>query len=105
VHAGVYEVDFGGVGPIYVEALMPSCDGLVEVMEAGDVKNVDGGGEIGSVRGLMSLCIWKRRRWRDCFGIGDCGAIIEIYHQPHAFGKGLCDGESIFFLAELPKAL
>jgi Transferase family len=45
VHAGVYEVDFGGGGggPRYVEALMPSCDGLVEVMEAGNVREVDGG--------------------------------------------------------------
>jgi hypothetical protein len=43
VHAGVYEVDFGAGVPSYVEALMPSCDGLVEVMEAGDVRNVDGG--------------------------------------------------------------
>jgi hypothetical protein len=43
VHAGVYEVDFGGGGPRYVEALMPSCDGLVEVMEAGGVRSVDGG--------------------------------------------------------------
>jgi hypothetical protein len=43
VHAGVYEVDFGGGGPRYVEAVMPSCDGLVEVMEAGDVRREDGG--------------------------------------------------------------
>jgi hypothetical protein len=43
VHAGVYEVDFGVGGPRYVEALMPSCDGLVEVMEAGDVRREDGG--------------------------------------------------------------
>lgn len=42
VHAGVYEVDFGVGGPRYVEALMPSCDGLVEVMEAGDVRNEGG---------------------------------------------------------------
>ena len=42
VHAGVYEVDFGAGGPGYVEALMPSCDGLVEVMEAGDVRGGDG---------------------------------------------------------------
>jgi Transferase family len=43
VHAGVYEVDFGCGGPRYVEAVMPSCDGLVEVMEAGDVRREDGG--------------------------------------------------------------
>ncbi|KAE9378356.1 hypothetical protein N431DRAFT_435484 [Stipitochalara longipes BDJ] len=43
VHAGVYEVDFGSGSPRYVEALMPSCDGLVEVMEAGDVRRQDGG--------------------------------------------------------------
>jgi hypothetical protein len=43
VYAGVYEVDFGGGGPRYVEAVMPSCDGLVEVMEAGDVRREDGG--------------------------------------------------------------
>ncbi|KAN0108727.1 transferase family protein [Hyaloscypha variabilis] len=43
VHAGVYEVEFGGGSPRYVEALMPSCDGLVEVMEAGDVRKADGG--------------------------------------------------------------
>jgi hypothetical protein len=42
VHAGVYEVDFGVGSPMYVEALMPSCDGLVEVMEAGDVRGEDG---------------------------------------------------------------
>jgi hypothetical protein len=42
VHAGVYEVDFGTGCPKYVEALMPSCDGLVEVMEAGDVREEGG---------------------------------------------------------------
>jgi hypothetical protein len=34
VHTGVYEVDFGGGRPAYVEAVMPSCDGCVQVMEA-----------------------------------------------------------------------
>jgi hypothetical protein len=35
VYSGVYDVDFiGGGMPRYVEAVMPSCDGLVEVMEA-----------------------------------------------------------------------
>jgi len=42
VYAGVYEVDFGSGSPRYVEAVMPSCDGLVEVMEAGDVRRKDG---------------------------------------------------------------
>jgi hypothetical protein len=46
VHAGVYEVDFGVGSPRYVEALMQSCDGLVEVMEAGDIRK--DGGERGS---------------------------------------------------------
>jgi len=41
VHSGVYEVDFMGgknTEPRYVEAVMLSLDGLVEVMEAGRVK-------------------------------------------------------------------
>ena len=29
--------------------------------------------------------------------------MIEIYHQSHAFGKVLCEGENIFSLAELPR--
>lgn len=35
VHQHLYEVDFGtGSLPRYVEAVMPSCDGIVEIMEA-----------------------------------------------------------------------
>jgi hypothetical protein len=45
IHSGVYDVDFvGGGRPVYVEALMPDCDGLVEVMEAPGIErcNQDG---------------------------------------------------------------
>ncbi|KAG7448022.1 uncharacterized protein BT62DRAFT_946892 [Guyanagaster necrorhizus] len=33
VHTGVYEADFGGGSPRYVEAVMPKLDGLLQVME------------------------------------------------------------------------
>ena len=45
VYSGVYDVDFiGGQMPRYVEAVMPSCDGLVEVMEAPGVEKKRTGG-------------------------------------------------------------
>jgi hypothetical protein len=45
VYSGVYDVDFiGGQMPRYVEAVMPSCDGLVEVMEAPGVEKKRKGG-------------------------------------------------------------
>jgi hypothetical protein len=34
VHTGIHEVDFGDGQPVYVEAIMPPCDGCVQVMEA-----------------------------------------------------------------------
>jgi len=76
VHAGVYEVDFGIGGPAYVEALMPSCDGLVEVMEAGDVRSEDG----------------ERMNW-----ISE-GVDVSVYLEEKAMGrllgdKGLWGGE------------
>jgi len=43
VHAGVYEVDFGGGGPRYVEAVMPNCDGQVRFRAAGDGMREEGG--------------------------------------------------------------
>ena len=44
IHSGVYDVDFGTGRPVYVEAIMPACDGLVEVMEApGEDRYREGG--------------------------------------------------------------
>lgn len=44
VHTGVHEVDFGDGPPLYVEAVMPPCDGCVQVMEAAPrVKNDENG--------------------------------------------------------------
>ncbi|KAI9738314.1 MAG: hypothetical protein M1834_008812 [Cirrosporium novae-zelandiae] len=35
VHTGMYEIDFGlGIPPRYVEAVMPSLDGCIQIMEA-----------------------------------------------------------------------
>jgi hypothetical protein len=71
VHAGVYEVDFGCGGPRYVEAVMPSCDGLVEVMEAGDVREEGGG----------------RADW-----ISE-GADVSVYLEAEAMKRLLLDGD------------
>lgn len=40
-HMDVYGVDFGmGARPRYVEPIMPSCDGLLQIMEAGSTKSI-----------------------------------------------------------------
>lgn len=40
-HMDVYGVDFGmGARPRYVEPIMPSCDGLLQIMEAGSTKQI-----------------------------------------------------------------
>jgi hypothetical protein len=71
VHAGIYEVDFGVGGPRYVEAVMPSCDGLVEVMESGDVRREGG----------------ERADW-----ISE-GADISVYLEAEAMKRLLLDGD------------
>ena len=43
LHLGVYELEFAeGVRPLYVEAVMPSTDGLVQIMEAGNQRRREG---------------------------------------------------------------
>lgn len=49
VHSGIHDVDFGGGGLRYVEAVMPACDGLVVVMEA--PRPVDHDGKRGAEKG------------------------------------------------------
>lgn len=57
----VYGVDFGtGVRPRYVEPIMPSCDGLLQIMEAGSTKS------IGEKRGHwcedgVDVCVYVER--------------------------------------------
>ena len=71
VHAGVYEVDFGVGAPRYVEAVMPSCDGLVEVMEASDVRREGG----------------ERADW-----ISE-GVDVSVYLEAEAMKRLLLDGD------------
>lgn len=71
VYSGVYEVDFvgGDAGrPSYVEALMPDCDGLVEVMEAPGMERFKEGGK------------W----WDD-------GVDVSIYLEAKAMGRLIVD--------------
>ncbi|PPR05130.1 hypothetical protein CVT26_012216 [Gymnopilus dilepis] len=47
VHAGVYDLDFGGgLVPRYVEAIMPNLDGLVELKEAPPNRDTKNGGDM-----------------------------------------------------------
>jgi len=51
VHAGVYNLDFGGgVVPRYVEAIMPDMDGIIELKEAPPIPEIDDNVGVASTR-------------------------------------------------------
>jgi hypothetical protein len=84
VHTGVYEVDFSEGHPVYVEAVMPPCDGCLQVTEA--VPKVESHGKGGNP------LWWERSGHVSAFGTEYGGVFVEraITTEAYRFIDFLC---------------